>query len=226
MLEFLNQMIPNIMDKLPEFYSSIVDTILMLGLTGLACLLFGTLLGIILVVTRPGDILENKVVYFILGKVVDLFRAIPFIILVFWLSPVTRAVMGTTIQMRGAIFPLIIGAIPFFARQMESALAEIDRGLIEASQSMGSSPLDIIFRVYLKESIPNIIRSTSITLITLIGFIAMVGAVGGGGLGDFAIRYGYYGYQDDVTLVCVIVLLIITSCIQGMSNLLIRKTSH
>ena len=226
MLEELNDLIPNIMNKLPEFWQAILDFFIMLGITGAVSFIFGTLFGVILTVTRRGDILENKVIYFILGKIIDLFRAIPFVILIFFLGPMTRIIAGTTIGLRGALFPLMVGTIPFFARQVESALAEIDRGLIEASQAMGSSPMEIIFRVYLKESIPGIIRATTITLISLIGLITMVGAVGGGGIGDFAIRYGYNSMQNDVTYVCVIILLLITTTIQGVGNILIRKTTH
>ena len=222
MLEVLNDLIPNIMNKLPEFWQAILDFFIMLGITGAVSFIFGTLFGVILTVTRRGDILENKVIYFILGKIIDLFRAIPFVILIFFLGPMTRIIAGTTIGLRGALFPLMVGTIPFFARQVESALAEIDRGLIEASQAMGSSPMEIIFRVYLKESIPGIIRATTITLISLIGLITMVGAVGGGGIGDFAIRYGYNSMQNDVTYVCVIILLLITTTIQGVGNILIR----
>ena len=226
MLEVLNDLIPNIMNKLPEFWQAILDFFIMLGITGAVSFIFGTLFGVILTVTRRGDILENKVIYFILGKIIDLFRAIPFVILIFFLGPMTRIIAGTTIGLRGALFPLMVGTIPFFARQVESALAEIDRGLIEASQAMGSSPMELIFRVYLKESIPGIIRATTITLISLIGLITMVGAVGGGGIGDFAIRYGYNSMQNDVTYVCVIILLLITTTIQGVGNILIRKTTH
>ena len=214
------------MNKLPEFWQAILDFFIMLGITGAVSFIFGTLFGVILTVTRRGDILENKVIYFILGKIIDLFRAIPFVILIFFLGPMTRIIAGTTIGLRGALFPLMVGTIPFFARQVESALAEIDRGLIEARQAMGSSPMEIIFRVYLKESIPGIIRATTITLISLIGLIIMVGAVGGGGIGDFAIRYGYNSMQNDVTYVCVIILVLITTTIEGVGNILIRKTTH
>lgn len=226
MTEFLNQLIPNIMDKLPAFWTAIVETFIMLSVVGAVSLIIGIFFGVILVVTRKGDIMENKVIYFILGKIVDLFRAIPFIILAMLLAPYTRAIVGTSIGLRGAIFPLIVGAIPFVARQVESVLAEIDQGLIEASQAMGSSPIEIIFRVYLKESVPGIIRATTITLVTLIGFITMVGVVGGGGIGDFCIRYGYNSMQIDVMYVCVIILLLLTTLIQGVGNILIRKTTH
>lgn len=226
MLELLNQFIPNIMDKLPDFWTAILETFIMLGIVGVISLLIGTLFGVIMVVTTKEGILENAILYFLIGKVIDFFRAIPFIVLIFLIAPMTRAIVGTTIGLRGAMLPLAVGAIPFVARQIESALSEVDNGLIEASQAMGCSPLEIIFRVYLKESVPGIIRATTITLITLIGYIAMVGVVGGGGLGDFCIRYGYNSFQFDVIYVCVAVLLLITSLIQGIGNFAIRKTTH
>ena len=226
MLEFLNRFIPNIMDKLPDFWTAILETFIMLGIVGVISLLIGTLFGVIMVVTKKEGILENVILYFLIGKVIDFFRAIPFIVLIFLIAPMTRAIVGTTIGLKGAMLPLAVGAIPFVARQNESALSEVDNGLIEASQAMGCSPLEIIFRVYLKESVPGIIRATTITLITLIGYIAMVGAVGGGGLGDFCIRYGYNSFQFDVIYVSVVVLLLITSLIQGIGNFAIRKTTH
>lgn len=226
MLELLNQFVPNIMDKLPDFWTAILETFIMLGIVGVISLLNGTLFGVIMVVTKKEGILENAILYFLIGKVIDFFRAIPFIVLIFLIAPMTRAIVGTTIGLRGAMLPLAVGAIPFVARQIESALSEVDNGLIEASQAMGCSPLEIIFRVYLKESVPGIIRATTITLITLIGYIAMVGVVGGGGLGDFCIRYGYNSFQFDVIYVCVAVLLLITSLIQGIGNFAIRKTTH
>ena len=226
MLELLNQFVPNIMDKLPDFWTAILETFIMLGIVGVISLLIGTLFGVIMVVTKKEGILENAILYFLIGKVIDFFRAIPFIVLIFLIAPMTRAIVGTTIGLRGAMLPLAVGAIPFVARQIESALSEVDNGLIEASQAMGCSPLEIIFRVYLKESVQGIIRATTITLITLIGYIAMVGVVGGGGLGDFCIRYGYNSFQFDVIYVCVAVLLLITSLIQGIGNFAIRKTTH
>ena len=226
MLELLNQFVPNIMDKLPDFWTAILETFIMLGIVGVISLLIGTLFGVIMVVTKKEGILENAILYFLIGKVIDFFRAIPFIVLIFLIAPMTRAIVGTTIGLRGAMLPLAVGAIPFVARQIESALSEVDNGLTEASQAMGCSPLEIIFRVYLKESVPGIIRATTITLITLIGYIAMVGVVGGGGLGDFCIRYGYNSFQFDVIYVCVAVLLLITSLIQGIGNFAIRKTTH
>jgi D-methionine transport system permease protein len=151
---------------------------------------------------------------------------VPLIILIALLIPLTRVIAGTAIGVRGAIPPLIFGTAPFFTRQIEAALAEIDNGSIEAALSMGASPAGIIFRVYLKESVPGIIRGVTITIISLIGLTAMAGAVGGGGLGDFAIRYGYQRYQTDITVVTVIILILMVSLVQGLGNFLSRKASH
>ena len=161
-----------------------------------------------------------------LDKVVNTCRSIPFIILLAAVIPLTRLIVGTALGTKGALVPLIIGTVPFFSRQIESALSELDQGLIEAAQSMGSSPIEIILRVYLKESIPNIVRATTITFISLVGLTAMAGSVGGGGLGDLAIRYGYQRYQTDVTFVTIIILLIIVNVIQGVGDFIIKKTTH
>lgn len=161
-----------------------------------------------------------------LDKVINFFRSIPFIILLACLFPLTRAIMGTAIGVQGAIIPLIFGTVPFFARQIESALAEVSPGLIEAAQSMGSGPLGIIFRVYLKESIAPIARVTTITAISLIGLTAMAGAVGAGGLGDFAIRFGYQRNQVDATYASVIVIVLIVGIVQAIGNLIVRKATH
>lgn len=134
--------------------------------------------------------------------------------------------MGTAIGTKGAMVPLVFGTVPFFTRQVETALAELDHGLIEAAQAMGNSPFEIIFRVYLKESIPALTRGTSITAISLVGLTAMAGAVGGGGLGDFAIRYGHQRNQTDVTWVTVLLMLILVSVLQGAGDLIIKKTRH
>lgn len=158
MQELIVNIAPNLASKLPDFYKALGDTMLMVLWSGLISFVFGLLLGVVLTVTKPNGILENKVVYQILDKLVSLFRSIPFIILLTWVMPITRALVGTVLYVRGAIVPLVFGSVPFFTRQVESALAELDGGLIEAALSMGSSPLEIIFRVYLKESIAAIAR--------------------------------------------------------------------
>ena len=173
MQELIVNIAPNLASKLPDFYKALGDTMLMVLWSGLISFVFGLLLGVVLTVTKPNGILENKVVYQILDKLVSLFRSIPFIILLTWVMPITRALVGTVLYVRGAIVPLVFGSVPFFTRQVESALAELDGGLIEAALSMGSSPLEIIFRVYLKESIAAIARGTTITIVSLLNLTAM-----------------------------------------------------
>lgn len=222
----LIRLFPNVVSKLPDFYESIYDTFIMLGWSGSISFIFGLLLGITLTVTRKGGILQNTTIFQILDKSINFFRSIPFIILLAGLIPLTRLISGTAIGVKGAIVPLVFGTVPFFSRQIESALAEMNSGLIEAAQSMGSGPIEIIFRVYLKECIPGIVRGTTITAISLIGLTAMAGAVGAGGLGDFAIRFGYQRNQIDVTYASVIVLVGLVSIIQIMGNFIVKKNSH
>lgn len=226
MQELLHNIMPNVMNKLPEFYESIAETFVMVGWSGAISFVIGLLLGIVITVTKPGNILENKMVYQILDKTVNFFRSIPFIVLLASLVPFTRVVMGTAIGVQGAIVPLVFGCVPFFVRQIESALAEVNPGLIEAAQSMGSGNLGIIIRVYLKESIAGIARATTITVISLIGLTAMAGAIGAGGLGDFAIRFGHQRNQPDVTYVTVLVLVLIVSVVQIIGNYIAKKHTH
>lgn len=226
MHELLLNLMPNVMQKLPAFYEAIADTLLMIGWSGAISFVMGLAIGVVVTVTKPGAILENKAVYQILDKLISLFRSIPFIILLTWVMPLSRAIMGTAIYVRGAIVPLVFGAVPFFSRQVESALAEIDHGLIEAALSMGSSPLEIIFRVYLKESIAGIARGTTITAISLLNLTAMAGVVGAGGLGDFAIRYGHDRNMVDVTNVTVFVLVIIVCIMEFVGGQVVKKNTH
>ena len=224
--ELLQKLLPNAIEKTPEIFKATGETLLMILVAGSISFITGLIIGVILVITRKGDILENKYIYYLLEKIINVTRAIPFIILLAAVIPLTRAITGTAIGIKGAFVPLVLGTIPFFARQIESALSEVDKGIIEAAESMGSSPIEIIFKVYLKESIPNIVRATSITFISLIGLTTMAGSVGGGGLGDLAIRYGYQRYQVDITFVTVIILLLFVNIIQGAGNIIIRKTTH
>lgn len=226
MQEFFNSLIPNVMVKLPDFYTSIGETIVMLLWAGSISLILGLILGIVLTVTKKQGIMENMVVFHIFDKTINFLRSIPFIILLFMLIPLTRYLVGTAIGVKGAIVPLVFGTVPFYSRQIETALAELNSGLIEAAESMGSSKLDIIFRVYLRECMPGIVRGTTITAISLIGLTAMAGAVGAGGLGDFAMRFGYQRNQIDVTYVSVITLVLMVNIIQLIGNVIIKRTSH
>lgn len=226
MQEFLTNILPNVMSKPNDLYISFSQTIYMMFISGLISFVFGIIFGVILIVTSPSGILKNRFIYTLLGGLVNIFRSIPFVILLAALIPFTRIIMGSAIGTKGALVPLVFGTVPFFTRQIESALAEVDKGLIEAAESMGSSPLEIIFRVYLRESLPGIIRGTQITFISLIGLTAMAGAIGGGGLGDYAIRYGHQRGQTDVTYVTVFIILIMVSFIQSMGTFFIKKTTH
>lgn len=226
MVEIMNKYFPNVMTKIPEFQQSIIDTFVMVLWSGIIAYIIGALLGIVLVITKKDGLLENKGVFHTLDKVINFFRSIPFIILLTGIMPLTRLIMGSAIGVRGAIVPLIFGTVPFFARQIESALSDVNPGLIEAAKSMGNSKLEIIISVYIKESIPQIARAISITTISLIGLTAMAGVVGAGGLGDFAIRYGHDRNQTDVTLATIVVLVIIVSIVQIIGNYIAKKNTH
>jgi D-methionine transport system permease protein len=226
MNKILETLLPNVITKVPELILCAGQTLWMMLISGAISFCIGIVFGVLLIVTRKGDILENMVFWTILDKIINFFRSVPFIILIALLIPVTRALVGTAIGTKGAMVPLIFGTAPFFTRQMQAALAEIDKGTIEAALSMGTSPIGIIFRVYFKESVPSIIRGVTITFISLVGLTAMAGAIGGGGLGDFAIRYGYQRYQTDVTIITVIILIALVTLIQTTGDAIIKKVSH
>jgi D-methionine transport system permease protein len=226
MAELLRIIMPNVMDRLPELWESLLQTVLMIVVPGVVSFAIGIFFAVVLTVSKKGSLMENVPLWTVLDKVINFFRSVPFIILIALLIPLTRILAGTAIGVKGAIPPLIFGTAPFFSRQMENALAEVEAGSVEAALSMGESNVRVIFRVYLKESVPGIIRGVTITLISLIGLTAMAGAVGGGGLGDFAIRYGYQRYQTDITIVTVIILIVLVSVIQAVGNYLAKKTTH
>ncbi len=226
MLEFLTGIMPNLIKKSDEFLLAIWQTLFMMGVSGLISFAIGLLLGVVLSIARPGGIRPSRGLFVVLDRIINTFRSIPFIILLAALIPLTRLIAGTAIGTAGAIVPLVFGTVPFFTRQVEAALAEVDSGLIEAAQSMGMGTWAIIWRVLLRESIPGIVRGTMITFVSLVGLTAMAGAVGGGGLGDFAIRYGHQRNQVDITYATVLVLLVMVSLIQGLGKRIIRRTTH
>ena len=226
MQELITNVAPNLASKLPDFYKALGDTLLMVLWSGAISFVLGLALGVLLIVTKPGGILENKVLYQIVDKLVSLFRSIPFIILLTWVMPITRALVGTVLYVRGAIVPLVFGSVPYFTRQVQSALAELDPGLIEAAESMGSSPSEIIFRVYLKESIAAIARGTTITIISLLNLTAMAGTVGAGGLGDFAVTLGHDRNMKDITNVTVLVLVLLVCLIELIGSRVAKKNTH
>lgn len=226
MAELLNNYIPNVIKYLPEFQVAIKETLLMVGWSGSISFILGMFLGVVMAVTKPGQILEQKQVYKGFDILISLFRSIPFIILLTWVMPLSRSIMGTAIGVPGAIVPLIFGCVPFFARQVETALAEVDHGLIEAAIAMGDSPLQIIYRVYLKESIAGIARGTTITIISLLNLTAMAGAVGAGGLGNFAIRYGHDRNMTDITNVTVLTLVVFVCIIEVIGSAVVKRSKY
>ncbi|WP_282928811.1 methionine ABC transporter permease [Anaerococcus sp. Marseille-Q7828] len=213
----------SIRDRIIEDFKT---TLYMLFISAIFAGIFGLIIGIIMVVTDHGRILENKVIYSILDKLTNIFRSIPFVILVALIAPITKEIVKTRIGPNAAIVPLVFSCVPFFARQVEQALASVEPGKIEAAEAMGASPFEIITRVYLREGLPSLLRAGSITLISLLGLTAMAGLVGGGGIGDLAIAVGYQRYKDDVVIVSVVLILIVVFLIQAIANHLIRKTSH
>jgi len=198
----------------------------MLGLSSLFTILIGLPLGIILFMTSKNQILQSPVVYTILSVVVNILRSVPFIILMILVMPLTKVLVGTTIEVRGSIPPLIIAAAPFFARLVETTLREIDKGVVEAARAMGASNWQIVRKVLLPESLPGLIASITITTVTLVSYTAMSGIIGGGGLGDLAIRYGYQRFMPDVMVVTVVILIILVQLLQTLGDRLVIRFSR
>lgn len=198
-------------------------TIIMVFFSTLFSVVLGFILSIISITTAPNGLKPNKVVYKILDTIINILRGFPFIILMVAIMPLTKILVGRSIGTTAAIVPLTIAATPFVARVIESALKEVDPGVIEAAKSFGASNTQIIFRVMLKEAVPAITSGLTLTIISIIGYSAMAGAVGAGGLGDLAVRYGYQRYQTDIMIVTVVILIIIVQLLQTLGNYLYKK---
>lgn len=207
-------------------FDGLLETLVMVGVSGGIGALFGIPLGVILVLTDRGGILQNLPLNRVLGLLINAARSTPFIILMVAIIPFTRLVAGTSIGTAAAIVPLTIAAIPFIARLVETALREVPSGLIEAADAMGATPLQIVVKVLLPEALPGIVAGLTITLVSLIGYSAMAGAVGGGGLGDIGIRYGYQRFLPEVMLAVVLVLIVFVQGVQSAGDRLVRKLSH
>ena len=210
-------------DMLILLAKSLWETTYMVAVSGFISALVGVPLGIILATTDKRHILENPPLNQVLGVIVNAARSTPFIILMVAIIPLTRLLVGTSIGTNAAIVPLSIAAIPFVARIVESALKEVDYGVIEAAQAMGASPREIITEVLLPEAMPAIILGLTLTIISLIGYSAMAGAIGGGGLGDLAIRYGYQRFRADIMLITVIILIGQVQLVQSTGDYLARR---
>ena len=217
---------PNIQKLFPYIMDAWGETIIMVVISGVFACVLGVPIGIVLVVTKKGNILESEPVYSVLSKAINTLRSIPFVILIASIPWLVRAIVGTTIGLKGAIVPLVIACTPFMARQTELALAKIDPGVIEAYEAMGFTAFDIIIKVMLREGMAGIIQAVTVSLVSLVSFSAVAGSVGGGGLGDFAIRYGYTQNKTDVMLVTIILILIMVFLLQAAGDWLSRKVSH
>jgi len=199
------------------------ETLAMVAVSALGAAIVGIPAGVVLIITGKGHILENLPLNRILGASVNVVRSVPFIILLVAIIPLTRLIVGTSIGTTAAIVPLMLSAIPFVARVSETALREVDPGLIDAAQAMGATPGQIVRKVLLPEALPGLVAGLTITVVSLIGYSAMAGVVGGGGLGDLGIRYGYQRFQPDVMLTVVVVLVALVQGVQSVGDVLARR---
>jgi D-methionine transport system permease protein len=206
--------------------TSLLETLLMVGVAGAIAVAAGIPLGVILVVTERGAMLQNPGLNRVLALVINATRSVPFIILMVAIIPFTRLIAQTSIGTTAAMVPLSVAAVPFMARIAENALREIDPGLITAARAMGASPLQIIVKVLLPESLPGLVAGVIVTLVSLVGYSAMAGAIGGGGLGDMGIRYGYQRFLPEVMLAVVVVLVLLVQAMQSLGDWLVRRISH
>ena len=188
--------------------------------------LLGLIFGVVLVVTKPGGIMENRFWFGLCDKIVSLFRAIPFIILLAFIAPFTQLIVGTQIGTTAALVPLSLGVFPFYARQVQVALESVDNGKVEAALALGATNTDIIFDVYLREARSELVRVSTVALISLVSLTAMAGAIGAGGLGNTAISYGYDRFNNDVTLVATLLVLLFVLIIQVVGDFLAKKLNH
>ena len=205
------------------FLQGTIDTLVMTCVATILAYVIGIPLGIMLVVTSPNGLRPNRVVSTIVGWIVNIGRSVPFIILLVALIPFTRFIVGTSLGVPGAVVPLVVTAAPFAARMVEQSLEETDSGLVEAAQSFGASTWQIVWKVYLKETLPSLVRGAAITFVTLFGYSAMAGTVGAGGLGDIAIRYGYQRFQTDVMIFAVLLCVVLVIVFQAIGDVTARK---
>ena len=208
------------------FATSLWETVVMVGASGIVGGLVGIPLGVFLRLTDKGGVLEHGLANKVVGGIVNAVRSTPFIILLVAIIPFTRLVTGTSIGTWAAVVPLTLASAPFIARLVETALREVDHGLVEAAQSMGASTWQIVWKVLLPEALPGIVAGLTITFVSLTGYSAMAGAIGGGGLGDLGIRYGYQRFLPDVMLAVVVILIVFVQAIQSLGDWVVRRMSH
>ncbi len=209
-----------------EIGRATVDTLLMLGGSLVLTVILGIPLGVLLYLSGKRRLAANPVLNAVLSLIVNVLRSVPFIILLIVMLPVTVLLVGTSLGVAGAIPPLVVGAAPFYARLVETALREVDKGVVEATQAMGGSTFQIVTRALLPEAMPGIIAGATVTAIALVSYTAMAGVVGAGGLGDLAVRFGYQRFQTDVMVVTVVLLLVLVQILQMIGDRLVAKVSH
>ncbi|MCH7343379.1 ABC transporter permease [Pelomonas sp. CA6] len=202
------------------------DTLLMLGGSLLFTAVLGLPLGVLLFLLDRGQLLDSPRLYGLLSLVVNVLRSLPFVILLIVMIPLTLLITGTSLGVAGAIPPLVVGATPFFARLVETALRGVERGIVEAGLAMGATPRQIVLQALLPEALPGILSGLTVTAITLVSYTAMSGVIGGGGLGDLAIRFGYQRFQTEVMVVTVGLLLLLVQALQMLGDWLVRRVSH
>jgi D-methionine transport system permease protein len=210
----------------PLLVTATQETAKMVGWSVFFTLLGGLPIGLLLVLTDRRGLLANGVAHRLLGAIVNVGRSLPFIILLVAITPFTRAVVGTSIGVDAAIVPLAIGAIPFFARLVEAAVREVDRGLVEAAQAMGASTVGVIRKVLLPEALPALVSALTTTVIALVGYSAMAGAIGGGGLGDLAVRYGYQRFENGIMIATVLLLVALVQIVQWLGDFTAKRLAH
>jgi D-methionine transport system permease protein len=209
-----------------EIGQATLDTLSMLGGSMLLTVVLGLPLGVILFLTGKGQMLQNRAANGVLSLVINILRSVPFVILLIVMIPLTVALVGTSLGVAGAIPPLVVGAAPFFARLVETALREVDKGVIEASFAMGAKRRQVVLGALLPEAMPGLIAAATVTAIALVSYTAMAGVVGAGGLGDLAIRFGYQRFQTDVMVVTVVLLLVLVQALQMVGDAVVRRVSH
>lgn len=207
----------------PKILEATNETLLMVGISLVFATLIGLPLGVALVVTRPNGLLQNGPLFKVINGIVNFFRSIPFIILLVAILPLTRLIVGTSIGTAAAVVPLVLFSGPFIARLVESSLLEVEPGVVEATEAMGATPWQIVFRVLIPEALSSLVLNITIAAIGLVGASAMAGFVGGGGLGDLAIAYGYQRFETEVMIITVVLLVVIVQVIQTVGNQLSRK---
>lgn len=210
-------------EMMPLLTKALGETIYMVAISMLIASAIGIPLGVLLHVTAKGEFLDAPMVNRSIGAVVNAVRSIPFIILMVAIIPLTRLIVGSAIGTTAAMVPLVIASVPFIGRQVETSLREVPRGLVEAALSMGATPMQIITRVLLPESMPGIVSQLTTVIIALVGESAMAGAIGGGGLGDLAIRYGYQRFRPDIMIATVVILIVLVQLVQFLGNTLATR---